>query len=195
MLRLKSDLLPALIATADGVLKTFDLRWHDDAALTVVMASNGYPGDYAKGSEIRGLERAGGIEGVEIFHAGTAREGDRGWSPPAAACSTSAARGKSVSRGAAARLSGGGQDRLARRILPLRHRLAGDAARRARKHERSARSVPRLRRAAHQDCRRCRDLRCARRARARRCCCCTAIRRRTSSGTGLRPSLRGTARW
>jgi phosphoribosylamine--glycine ligase len=77
MLRLKSDLLPALIATADGVLKTFDLRWHDDAALTVVMASNGYPGDYAKGSEIRGLDAAGAVEGVQVFHAGTVREGRR----------------------------------------------------------------------------------------------------------------------
>ena len=77
MMRLKSDLLPALIATADGVLKTFDLRWHDEAALTVVMASNGYPGDYAKGSEIRGLDAAGAVEGVEIFHAGTVQEGPR----------------------------------------------------------------------------------------------------------------------
>jgi phosphoribosylamine--glycine ligase len=77
MLRLKSDLLPALIATADGVLKTFDLRWHDDAALTVVMAANGYPGDYAKGSEIRGLDAAGAVEGVQVFHAGTVREGAR----------------------------------------------------------------------------------------------------------------------
>jgi phosphoribosylamine---glycine ligase len=77
MLRLKSDLLPALIATADGVLKAFDLRWHDDAALTVVMAANGYPGDYAKGSEIRGLEAAAAVEGVQIFHAGTARDGKR----------------------------------------------------------------------------------------------------------------------
>jgi phosphoribosylamine--glycine ligase len=77
MLRLKSDLLPALIATTDGVLKTFDLRWHDDAAITVVMASNGYPGDYAKGSEIHGVEVAGAVEGVEIFHAGTRRDGDR----------------------------------------------------------------------------------------------------------------------
>ena len=50
MMRLKSDLLPALVATADGVLKTFDLRWHDEAALTVVMAAKGYPGDYAKGT-------------------------------------------------------------------------------------------------------------------------------------------------
>lgn len=77
IMRLKSDLLPALIATADGVLKTFDLRWHDDTALTVVMASNGYPGDYAKGSEIRGLDAAGAVEGVEIFHAGTVQEGPR----------------------------------------------------------------------------------------------------------------------
>ena len=77
MLRLKSDLLPALVATADGVLANFDLRWHGDPALAVVFAANGYPGDYAKGSEIRGLEKAGESEGVEIFHAGTAREGER----------------------------------------------------------------------------------------------------------------------
>jgi phosphoribosylamine---glycine ligase len=75
MMRLKSDLLPALLATVDGVLKTFDLRWYDDAALTVVMASNGYPGDYRKGSKISGLDDAAAVEGVEIFHAGTAHEG------------------------------------------------------------------------------------------------------------------------
>jgi phosphoribosylamine--glycine ligase len=77
MLRLKSDLLPALLAAADGVLGTFDLRWHDDAALTVVMAANGYPGTPEKGTEIRGLEEAARVEGVEIFHAGTARDGAR----------------------------------------------------------------------------------------------------------------------
>jgi len=77
MLRLKSDLLSALLATADGVLKTFDLRWHEDAALAVVMAAKGYPGDYATGSEIRGLDTARSVEGVEVFHAGTAREGNR----------------------------------------------------------------------------------------------------------------------
>jgi phosphoribosylamine--glycine ligase len=76
MLRLKSDLLPALVATADGVLKTFDLRWHDDAALTVVMASRGYPGDYAKGSPIGELDAARAVPGVEVFHAGTVREGN-----------------------------------------------------------------------------------------------------------------------
>jgi phosphoribosylamine--glycine ligase len=72
MLRLKSDLVPALIAARDGVLKNFDLRWHDEAALTVVMAAKGYPGSYAKGSVIAGLDEAGAIDGVEIFHAGTA---------------------------------------------------------------------------------------------------------------------------
>jgi phosphoribosylamine--glycine ligase len=77
MLRLKSDLLAALLATADGVLGTFDLRWHDDAALTVVMAANGYPGGYTKGTEIRGLKDARAVPGVEIFHAGTRRDGDR----------------------------------------------------------------------------------------------------------------------
>jgi len=76
-MRLKSDLLPALVATADGVLKTFDLRWHDDTALTVVMASKGYPGSYAKGTVIDGLDAAAEVEGVEIFHAGTADEGGR----------------------------------------------------------------------------------------------------------------------
>ncbi|MFN3351005.1 phosphoribosylamine--glycine ligase [Pseudorhodoplanes sp.] len=77
MLRLKSDLVPALMAARDGVLKSFDLRWVDDAALAVVMAAKGYPGDYAKGSPIEGLEEAGEVEGVEIFHAGTKREGER----------------------------------------------------------------------------------------------------------------------
>jgi phosphoribosylamine--glycine ligase len=77
MLRLKSDLLAALLATADGVLNAFDVRWHDDAAITVVMAANGYPGDYARGSEIRGVEAAQAMEGVAVFHAGTARADGR----------------------------------------------------------------------------------------------------------------------
>jgi phosphoribosylamine--glycine ligase len=72
MLRLKSDLVPALTAACDGVLKDFDLRWSDAAALTVVMATRGYPGDYAKGSAIEGLDDAAAVDGVEIFHAGTA---------------------------------------------------------------------------------------------------------------------------
>jgi phosphoribosylamine---glycine ligase len=75
MLRMMSDLVPALIATRDGVLTDFALRWFPDPAIAVVMAANGYPGDYAKGSVIGGLDEAGNIDGVEIFHAGTRRDG------------------------------------------------------------------------------------------------------------------------
>jgi phosphoribosylamine--glycine ligase len=74
MLRLMSDLVPALLASCDGMLRNFDLRWYPDAALTVVMAANGYPGDYKRGSVIEGLDDAAQIEGVEIFHAGTKAE-------------------------------------------------------------------------------------------------------------------------
>jgi len=77
MIRLKSDLLAALLATADGVLKDFDLRWSGDAALTVVMAAEGYPGTPIKGTEIKGLEAAKLVPNVEIFHAGTRREDGR----------------------------------------------------------------------------------------------------------------------
>ncbi len=76
MLRLMSDLLPALIASRDGQLKSFDLRLYPDAALTVVMAAKGYPGSYNKGTVIEGLEDAAQVERVEIFHAGTRRDGD-----------------------------------------------------------------------------------------------------------------------
>ena len=75
MVRLASDLLPALVASADGVLDMFDLRWHDDAALTVVMATKGYPGDYARGSVIGGLDSLSANDGVTVFHAGTKEVG------------------------------------------------------------------------------------------------------------------------
>jgi phosphoribosylamine--glycine ligase len=77
MLRLMSDLVPALLASRDGVLKSLDLRWYPQAALTVVMAARGYPGSHAKGSVIGGLDDAAAVEGVEIFHAGTKKEGGR----------------------------------------------------------------------------------------------------------------------
>jgi len=77
MPRLISDLVPALLASRDGVLKSFDLRWRPDAALTVVMAARGYPGPYARGSVIAGLDEAAAVEGVEIFHAGTKQDGGR----------------------------------------------------------------------------------------------------------------------
>jgi phosphoribosylamine---glycine ligase len=75
MPRLISDLVPALLASRDGVLTSLDLRWHAQAALTVVMAAKGYPGPYAKGSVIEGLPEAAAVEGVEIFHAGTKQDG------------------------------------------------------------------------------------------------------------------------
>jgi phosphoribosylamine---glycine ligase len=77
MLRMMSDLVPALMAARDGQLKSFDLRWYPDAALTVVMAAKGYPGNYNRGSIIEGLDAAAQVEGVEIFHAGTKADGDK----------------------------------------------------------------------------------------------------------------------
>src|SRR4030088_3511425 len=77
MLRMMSDIVPALLAACDGQLKNFDLRWFPDPALTVVMAAKGYPGDYARGARIGGLDEAAGVEGVEIFHAGTISDGDK----------------------------------------------------------------------------------------------------------------------
>ena len=76
MLRLKSDLLPVLLATAVGRLGGVTVEWNDEPALCVVMAAKGYPGDYARGSEIRGLAEAARDPHVEIFHAGTRRDGD-----------------------------------------------------------------------------------------------------------------------
>jgi phosphoribosylamine--glycine ligase len=75
MMRLRSDIVPALVAACDGMLESFDLRWTDDAALTVVLAANGYPGSYAKGTEIKNLDAAAQT-GAMVFHAGTTAEGD-----------------------------------------------------------------------------------------------------------------------
>jgi phosphoribosylamine---glycine ligase len=77
MLLLESDLLPALLAAAEGKLDGVRLDWRDGAAICVVMATRGYPGAYGKGSEIKGLETAGADPAVEIFHAGTNREESR----------------------------------------------------------------------------------------------------------------------
>jgi phosphoribosylamine--glycine ligase len=77
MMRLKSDPLPALLATVDGTLDAISLDWRSDAALTVVLAAEGYPGTPMTGTEIKGLAAAAATEGVEIFHASTRRDGDR----------------------------------------------------------------------------------------------------------------------
>jgi phosphoribosylamine--glycine ligase len=77
MPRLKDDLLTLMLATLDGTLNKVSARWRDEPAITVVLATKGYPGEYATGSEIKGLERASAAEGIKIFHAGTRRDGAR----------------------------------------------------------------------------------------------------------------------
>lgn len=69
-----SDLLTVLHAAATGTLKTAQMAWKAEASATVVMCSKGYPGAYATGAEIYGLEEAGELPGVTIFHAGTMAE-------------------------------------------------------------------------------------------------------------------------
>ena len=77
MMRLKDDLVPLLLACCDGTLDKMAVSWLDDVALTVVMCARGYPGEPQKGTEIRGIEGAANMEGVEIFHAGTALKDGR----------------------------------------------------------------------------------------------------------------------
>ena len=74
--RMKSDLLPLLEATIDGEIERCTIEWDPRTAVTVVLASGGYPGKYESGKSISGLEEAAKIEGVQLFHAGTKRDGD-----------------------------------------------------------------------------------------------------------------------
>lgn len=77
LMRMKSDIVPVLLAVANGDLADSAIEWHDKAAVCVVMASAGYPGDYRKGDRISGLEQAAEVDGVYVFHAGTAaKDGD-----------------------------------------------------------------------------------------------------------------------
>ncbi len=72
LMRMKSDIVPLLLAIADGNLSGHFVEWHDKAALCVVMAAEGYPGDYRKGDLICGIEDASALNDVTVFHAGTA---------------------------------------------------------------------------------------------------------------------------
>jgi len=74
MMRMTCDIVPLLLATANGSLAAQTASWTDDTALTVVLAANGYPGTYAKGSLIKNIDMAASDEHVQIFHAGTKRE-------------------------------------------------------------------------------------------------------------------------
>jgi len=73
-LRLKSDIVPLLLATVEGRLEEAEVEWDDGAALCVVMASGGYPGKYEKGKPISGLDEVEGMEDVVVFHSGTRQE-------------------------------------------------------------------------------------------------------------------------
>jgi phosphoribosylamine--glycine ligase len=73
--RMKSDLLPLLEATIDGRIEQCSIEWDTRAAVTVVLASGGYPGKYETGKSISGLDKAATLADVHIFHAGTKRAG------------------------------------------------------------------------------------------------------------------------
>ncbi len=88
MMRLNSDLLALINAAVDGKLDEVSLDWKNQPALTVVMAAEGYPSNVKKGSVIRDLDKLEGIDGVKLFHAGTA-EKDGSIVASGAACSTS----------------------------------------------------------------------------------------------------------
>ena len=77
MMRWKSDVLEALDAAAQGRLDDITLDWHDETAMVVVMAAQGYPGAYEKGTEIKNIDTANSVEKAYVFHAGTKADGDR----------------------------------------------------------------------------------------------------------------------
>jgi phosphoribosylamine--glycine ligase len=76
LMRLESDLVEAIEASIEGRVSEGDFKWSPDASVCVVMASGGYPETFEQGKRIDGLEEAGAVEGVKVFHAGTSkREG------------------------------------------------------------------------------------------------------------------------
>ncbi len=77
MMRLKSDLIALMEATIDGTLEKVDAEWHDDPAVCVVLCAGGYPGPYAKGKEIHGLQKLKNWQSGFVFHAGTVTENGR----------------------------------------------------------------------------------------------------------------------
>ena len=72
LIRMKTDLIPVLEAIIDERLDQVSIQWDERPAVCVVMASNGYPGSYPKGMEIKGLDKVRGMQNVHVFHAGTA---------------------------------------------------------------------------------------------------------------------------
>ena len=74
LLRLKSDLLTAIIAATDKGLKNFDLRWSEDSSFCVVMAAKGYPKKYREGAKITGIAKLNNKKDIMVFHSGTKKE-------------------------------------------------------------------------------------------------------------------------
>jgi phosphoribosylamine--glycine ligase len=77
LMRMKSDIVPILMAVAEGDISGIKIEWHDMAAVCVVMAAAGYPADYPRGDEISGLDAASRIEDLVVFHAGTGEKDGR----------------------------------------------------------------------------------------------------------------------
>ncbi|HNT89765.1 MAG TPA: phosphoribosylglycinamide synthetase C domain-containing protein, partial [Candidatus Hydrogenedentes bacterium] len=75
--RMRGDIVPLLLACCNGALEGHEIDYEDNACVTVVMASGGYPGPYEKGKEIAGIDAAEADSDVIVFHAGTRQEGDR----------------------------------------------------------------------------------------------------------------------
>jgi phosphoribosylamine--glycine ligase len=76
LMRLESDLVEAMEASIEGRVSDGDFKWSEDASVCVVLASGGYPGAYEQGKRISGLEEAAKVAGVEVFHAGTTKQGN-----------------------------------------------------------------------------------------------------------------------
>ena len=76
LMRLESDLVEALEASIEGRVSEGDFKWSQEASVCVVMASGGYPGTFDAGKRITGLEEAGEIEGVKVFHSGSTKRGE-----------------------------------------------------------------------------------------------------------------------
>ncbi len=77
LVRMESDIVPLFEACIDGTLDQYDLKWKPESSICVVMAAKGYPGSYEKGKEISGLDEAGTLPDVTVFHAGTKEEGGK----------------------------------------------------------------------------------------------------------------------
>ena len=124
VMRLKSDLLTALLAARDGTLDRVTLRWAEGAALTVVMAAEGYPGTPRAGTEIKGLEALADAKGAKVFHAATVRNGGRILADGGRVLAVTAP-GATIAAAPGSSLFSGRSHLLAGRVLPARHWLAG----------------------------------------------------------------------